>query len=269
MPQTTDRNFPWLTEKPIAHRGLFKAGSEREENSLAAIRAAKEKGFAVEIDVRVSADDIVMVFHDDSLERLTDGTGLVSKWGFKQLQQYTVGNTGKGIPTLADIMEEVDGEVPVFIEIKSPPHGEIQQLCAGVRHCFEGYKGPVAVMSFDPRIVAWFKQYMPKYARGVVIGREVLLNWKARLAIPFWLRKTSPDFLACDINLLPNSFCERWRKKGNPLLTWTVRDTVLEEVGNTHADALIFEAPAVVGEDGEDAPAPLEPSLAIGTPQQA
>ena len=201
-------------------------------------------------------------FHDETLDRLTDGNGAVSKWGFKQLQQYVVGNTGAGIPTLADVMEVINEEVPVFIELKSPVHGEIQQLCAGVRHCFEGYKGPVAVMSFDPRIVAWFREYMPKYARGVVIGREVLLDWKARLAIPFWLRKTKPDFLACDINLLPNSFCRSWRAKGNKLLTWTVRDKTLEEVGRKHADALIFETPAVVQEETEKE----APSLAIGSP---
>lgn len=87
---------------------------------------------------------------------------------------------------------------------------------------------------------------MPKYARGMVIGREVLLNWKARLLIPYMIRKTKPDFIACDINLLPNSFCTRWRKSGKPLLTWTVKTEVLEEVGRKHADALIFEKPAVI-----------------------
>lgn len=262
MKPNPKRDFPWLTQQDVAHRGLFVAGTDREENTLAAVKAAKDKGFAVEIDVRTSADDIVMVFHDHTLDRLTDGNGPVSKWGFKQLQQYVVGETKAGIPTLADAMEVINGEVPVFIELKSPPHGEIQQLCAGVRHCFEGYKGPVAVMSFDPRIVAWFREYMPKYARGVVIGREVLLDWKARLAIPFWLRKTKPDFLACDINLLPNSFCKNWRAKGNKLLTWTVRNKVMEEVGRKHADALIFEKPAV---DQEEASGKI-PTKAVGEP---
>jgi glycerophosphoryl diester phosphodiesterase len=262
MKQDTNREFPWLTEKDIAHRGLFQAGTSLEENTVASVQAAKTAGYAIEIDVRTSADDIIMVFHDPTLERLTDGAGAVSKWGFKQLQQYTVGKTSKGIPTLPDIMDEIDGEVPIFIELKSPTHDDIQKLCAGVRHCFEGYRGPVAVMSFDPRIIAWFREYMPKYARGVVIGREVLLDWKARLAIPFWLRKTKPDFLACDINLLPNSFCERWRKQGKPLLTWTVKDKVMEEVGRKHADALIFESPAVV----ENTSTENASSLAIGTP---
>jgi len=246
MAKKQDRIFPWLTEFDIAHRGLFETGTAAEENTVAAISAAKEAGYAAEIDVRTSADDIIMVYHDNTLERLTPGEGPVAQWGFKQLKALEVGNSGAGIPTLPEIMDVIDGEVPLFIELKSPSHNDIQKVCAGVRHCFEGYKGPVAVMSFDPRIVAWFKQYMPKYPRGIVVGRETLLQWKNRLAVPYWLNKTKPDFLACDINLLPNSFCERWRKKGKPLLTWTVRDKKFEEIGRKHADALIFEKPAVV-----------------------
>jgi len=246
MAEKNTRNFPWLIQYNIAHRGLFEAGTVAEENTIAAVAAAKTAGYAAEIDVRTSAEDIIMVYHDDTLERLTTGTGRVSSWGIKQLQALEVGNSGKSMPTLPDVLELIDGEVPLFIELKSPSHNDIQKVCAGVRHCFEGYKGPVAVMSFDPRIIAWFKQYMPKYPRGMIIGREVLLNWKNRLLVPYWLNKTKPDFLACDINLLPNSFCARWRTKGNPLLTWTVRNKKLEEIGRAHADALIFEKPAVV-----------------------
>lgn len=248
MAKKDNRDFSWLTERDVAHRGLFEPGTEREENTVAAVAAAKQAGYAVEIDVRTSADDIIMVFHDDTLERLTDGEGQVAKWGVKQLQALTVANTGRGMPTLPEVLEEIDNEVPLFIELKSPNHDDIQKVCAGVRHCFEGYKGPVAVMSFDPRIVAWFREYMPKYPRGAILGREVLLNWKKRMLIPFWMRKAKPDFIACDINLLPNSFCMNWRSKGKPLLTWTVRDKKMELIAREHADALIFEKPAVVGD---------------------
>ena len=86
---------------------------------------------------------------------------------------------------------------------------------------------------------------MPKYARGVIVGREALLDWRNRLLIPFWLRKTKPDFIACDVNLLPNSFCSKWRKKGKPLLTWTVKEKHMVDVAKEHADALIFEQPAL------------------------
>ncbi|WP_286830874.1 MULTISPECIES: glycerophosphodiester phosphodiesterase family protein [Kordiimonas] len=243
------REFPWLTEKDVAHRGLHKPGTVTEENTIAAVSDAVHAGYAVEIDVRATGDDIIVVFHDDTIDRMTDGKGPVSSWGFQQLRKFMVGKSGKPIPSLPDVMDAVDGHVPLFIEIKSHPKMDIQKLCAGVRHSFEGYQGPVAVMSFDPRIVHWFKTYMPKYARGLVIGREVLLGVRKRLGLQLAVHKCKPDFLACDINLLPNTYCTKWRAKGKPLLTWTVRDSRLEAIGREHADAVIFEPPAVVGED--------------------
>lgn len=242
------RGFLWLTQFDVAHRGLHTAGTAAEENTVPAINAAIEAGYGVEVDVRATVDGIIIVFHDDTLDRMTDGTGPIRKLGFAQVQNYSVGNSGSPPPSLPDVLEAVDERMPVFVEIKSSKDTDIQVVCAGVRHCFEGYGGPVAVMSFDPRVVGWFKAYMPKYARGMVVGREFLLNWRNRAALSFWVRRTRPDFMACDINLLPNSFCTRWRKSGKPLLTWTVKDKKMEAIARQHADALIFERPAVVGE---------------------
>lgn len=242
-----DRTFKWLTKRNIAHRGLHQAGTEREENTLAAVNAAVEAGYAVEVDVRATVDGIIIAFHDETLDRMTDGSGEIGKLGFAQMQKFTIGNSGKPMPSLPDVMEIVDTQTPIFVEIKSSKKTDIQVLCAGVRHCFEGYRGEIAVMSFDPRVISWFKTYMPNYPRGLVVGRESLLSWRNRTALTLWLGRLKPDFLACDINLLPNGLCSRWRKRGKPLLTWTVKDKQLEKIAKDHADALIFEAPAVVG----------------------
>ncbi len=246
---TGNRDFPWLAEHNIAHRGLFKPGTREEENTLPAIEAAIKAGFAVEVDVRATVDGIIVVFHDDTLDRMTDGKGSVRALGFAQLSNYKVGNSGAPAPSLPDVLEAVDERRPIFVEIKSSKDTDIQIVCAGVRHCFEGYGGPIAVMSFDPRVVGWFKKYMPRYARGMIVGREFLLSWRNRASLGFWLRRTKPDFVACDINLLPNSFSMRWRKSGKPLLTWTVKDKTMESIAREHADALIFERPAVIGTD--------------------
>lgn len=243
------RSYPWLTEFDIAHRGLHTTGTAAEENTLPAVAAAVDAGYAVEIDVRATVDGIIVVFHDDTLDRMTDGNGSMKKLGFAQMQNYIVGASGAPAPSLPDVLELVDERRPVFVEIKSSKDTDIQMVCAGVRHCFEGYGGDVAVMSFDPRVIAWFRKYMPRFARGVVVGREFLLHWRNRAALSFWLRRTKPDFLACDVNLLPNSLCERWRKNGKPLLTWTVKDQKMESIARMHADALIFERPAVVGSE--------------------
>ena len=245
--ETGTRSFPWLTECDIAHRGLHTAGTREEENTVPAVRAAVDAGYGVEIDVQATVDGIIIVFHDATLDRMTDGTGSVGKLGFSQIQKYQVGNSGAPAPSLPDVMEAVDSKRPIFIEIKSTKDANIQLVCAGVRHCFEGYGGPIAVMSFDPRVLTWFKAYMPRYARGLIVGREFLLNWRNRTALSFWLRRTKPDFMACDVNLLPNGLCAKWRKNGKPLLTWTVKDKKMENIARQHADALIFERPAVVG----------------------
>ena len=242
------RDFPWLTQNNVAHRGLHRAGTEAEENTLAAVKAALDANLAIEVDVRATVDGIIIVFHDDSLDRMTDGNGPVGKLGFAEMQRYNVGKSGRPAPSLPDVLELVDRQQPIFVEIKSSRQTDIQMVCAGVRHCFEGYGGEVAVMSFDPRIVAWFKKYMPRYARGLIVGREFMLSWRARTALSFWLRRVTPDFLACDINLLPNSLCSKWRKQGKPVLTWTVKNRQMEEIARQHADALIFERPAVIGD---------------------
>ncbi|TNE63294.1 MAG: glycerophosphodiester phosphodiesterase [Alphaproteobacteria bacterium] len=241
------REFPWLAQKDIAHRGLFVPGTLAEENTVASAMAAVEAGYGIEIDVRTTADDIVVVFHDDTLERMTDGQGAVGLWGFQQIRKYIVGASGRPIPSLPDVLEAVNGQAPIYVEIKSHRKMDIQKLCAGVRHCFEGYHGPVAIMSFDPRIVAWFRTYMPKYARGLIVGREMLLKMRNRLSLVWWTHKCRPDFIACDVNLLPNSFAMRWRAGGKPVLTWTVRSEQMAKIAREHADALIFESPAVVG----------------------
>lgn len=243
-----NRDFPWIKQFDVAHRGLFRPGTVAEENTVAAARAAVDAGFAVEIDVRMTADDIIVVFHDESLERMTDAAGSIGMIGFERLSQHMVGSSGKPVPTLHDVLDVIDSEKPIYVEIKSSHSVDLQKLCAGVRRSFEGYPGPVAIMSFDPRVVQWFRNYMPHYARGLIIGREFLLGIRKRFALSMWVRKTKPDFLACDINLLPNTICESWRKKGKPVLSWTIRDQKMEQIGRQHADRLIFEAPAVVGD---------------------
>ncbi len=246
MTKPSQREFPWLKTPRIAHRGLFTPGSEREENTLAAIEAAVSSGYGIEIDVRITADDLIVVFHDETLDRMTDTTGHVGRFGLQLLRKHNVGASGKPMPTLPEALDVIDGKVPLFIEIKSSPTIDVQKTCAGVRHCFEGYRGPVAIMSFDPRILAWFKKYMPSYPRGWVIGREALLSIKDRMLSKFAIWRTKPDFLACDINLLPNSLTSSWTSRGHPLLTWTVRTEEHEEIARMYADGMIFEPPAVV-----------------------
>jgi hypothetical protein len=94
---------------------------------------------------------------------------------------------------------------------------------------------------------------MPSYPRGWVVGREALLSIKDRMLSKYAIWRTKPDFLACDINLLPNSLTSSWASRGHPLLTWTVRTEEHEEIARMYTDGMIFEAPAVVNKTSNDA----------------
>ena len=248
MSNTNVRDQSWLSGLRAAHRGLFTAGTEREENTLPAITAAIELGYAIEIDVQVTADKKIMVFHDFTLERLTGGHGRLADLLYSEIKQHIVGATKLPIPTLKEVLDTVNGQSPLLIEVKSKHEQDIRPICEGVREFVQGYKGHVAIMSFDPRIISWFRKHAPDIIRGWVISKEALDGFKANLMRPYIMWQSKPDFIACDIRELPNSFTAKWRSHGNPLLTWTVRTQEQEKIGIKHTDGLIFEAPAVVGE---------------------
>ncbi|WND02474.1 glycerophosphodiester phosphodiesterase family protein [Temperatibacter marinus] len=240
-------DYSWIIKTDIAHRGLYKSGTKYEENSLAAIERAVEKGYAIEIDVRMTAEGAIVVFHDARLERLTDGRGYVSEFTYAELEKYTVGQTGLKIPLLTDVLDLVNERVPLIIEAKCPLSMDPFQLCAGIRFALEGYIGKIAVMSFNPKVALWFRDNFPDYARGLVIDFQGLSKFHRRLLTSYSLRRTNPHFLALDINSLPSKFAEKWRSSDKPLLTWTVKSKGQETVARENADALIFEAPAVAG----------------------
>lgn len=239
-------DYSWIGEKDIAHRGLYKAGTNREENTLAAIEAAVDKGYAVEIDVRLTADGSVVVFHDARLERLTNGRGYVSEHSYKELKQLTIGQSDQKMPLLSDVLDLINERVPLYVEAKCPLRQDPNQVCAAIRFAFEGYIGQFAIMSFNPKVPLWLKENFPDYARGQVIDFQGLSTWQKLFMTRYYLAKVDPHFMAVDINSLPSRLTEKWRGKGKPLLTWTVKSKGQEDVGRESADALIFESPAVV-----------------------
>ena len=180
---TGPRSFPWLTEFDVAHRGLHTAGTAAEENTLPAVAAAIDAGYAIEIDVRATVDGIIVVFHDDTLDRMTNGQGSIKNLGFAQMQKYIVGASGAPAPSLPDVLELVDERRPVFVEIKSSKDTDVQMVCAGVRHCFEGYGGNVAVMSFDPPRHGLVQEvhaaFCARYRRGSGVFAELAQSYGA------------------------------------------------------------------------------------------
>lgn len=235
----------WLGQWEYAHRGLHSAGVP--ENSPSAFAAALTRGLGIECDVQRTRDGQAAVFHDATLERLTSSSGSLAAHTAEELGRIVLSGSADTIPTLRQVLEQLGGKVPVLIEIKSQRSDgtRVSTLCLAVRRALEGYLGPHAVMSFDPRVVHWFAVHSAMTVRGLVVTEEngQTLQGMVKRRLSLWHAR--PDFLAYDIRDLPSRFAAAQRKRGLPLLTWTVRSAELRERAARCADAPIAEGDGV------------------------
>ncbi len=229
----------FLKAQPYAHRGLH--GGNRIENSRAAFLAAIEAGHGIELDVQMSRDAVAMVFHDETLNRLTDAAGLLIDRTSEELADVKLRGTDEGIPTLQEILNLVGGRVPILIEIKSGKE-PVGRLCLAVRRALEGSRGTVAIMSFNPDVGRWFNRHAPRIVRGLVVTEEGRGEVRGRIERRLSLWRAKPDFLAYDVRDFPSAFAARQRRRGLPVLTWTVRTAENEKMAAAHADEVIYEA---------------------------
>jgi glycerophosphoryl diester phosphodiesterase len=230
-----------LGAAPFAHRGLH--GDGLVENSAGAIAAAVDRGFGVELDVRLSRDGEAMVFHDDDLGRLTSAQGPVAALTAAQLQAVRLDVCGEAIPRLSEILALIAGRTPLLIEVKSPER-RVGRLCGAVARALDGYRGPFGVMSFNPEIGAWFARHARPILRGLVVTESGRRGLRGRIGRPLALWRAQADFLACDIRDLPSPFAGAARHRGLPVYTWTVRCGADRARAAAHADQIIFEKPA-------------------------
>jgi len=236
MPLSRSRRLKALIARPFAHRGLH--GGGLVENSRAAFEAAIAAGDGIEFDVQASADGQAMVFHDYGLERLTSAHGRLAETAAADLGRIALNGAGETIPTLEEVLTLIGGRAGLLIEVKSPGW-RVGALCRVVADAFEGYDGPVAVMSFNPAVPRWFAHHAPDVLRGLVVmeeGRPARHQLRRRLAL-HWSRA---DFLAYDIRDLPSRFAVG---SGLPVLTWTVRTATQRATAAAYADQIIHEMP--------------------------
>lgn len=242
-------NLDWLTARPIAHRGLHDAAAGVIENTRSAFARACEAGYAIEVDLQLSADGEAMVFHDDALERLTAASGPLSALAAAELKTIPLRGTSDRMLTLGDLCELVSGRAPLLVEMKSRFDGD-RRLVARAAHVLKAYRGPAAVMSFDPRQVIELRSIAPQLVRGVAASRRYdHPKWKGlprsvvrRMAYFLHFPQTRPQFIAYGIADLPAlpPLAARWIL-GLPLLTWTVRTADERRRAARWADQIIFE----------------------------
>jgi len=225
----------------IAHRGLYTFDQSVPENSLAAFSAAAEKGYGVELDVHLTADKQVVVFHDARLERMCGVDCSLEKLTLEELRQYRLAGTDQVIPLLSEVFQVLNG-LPVVLEIKHSTTGRGALLCQKTLELIRSYGGPVCVESFDPTLIRWFKKNAPDLLRGQLSGQTRHLRQDVPVPIAYILSHCMTNFLS-----RPNFIAYRIGKKpaavrlsehlGAMRVAWTSHDDQAEK-GH---DTVIFE----------------------------
>lgn len=245
MPNCPD----WLTARPIAHRGLHERSDGRIENTMPAFEAAVEGDFAIELDVQLTSDGDAVVFHDHVLDRLTGETGPVLERTARELTQVAVTGAGARIDTLATVLAQVDGRVPLVVEVKSRFDGDVR-LADAVAGALAAYRGPAAIMSFDPRVVGHLAKHKTGRPLGVVAAHMGSSNWMKKLSA--WKRclygallhpaALGADFVSYDQSSLPALSPLMAKYIGRKaLISWTIKDQATAKRLAPYVDQITFE----------------------------
>ncbi|MEM9461569.1 MAG: glycerophosphodiester phosphodiesterase family protein [Myxococcota bacterium] len=231
----------WLRQRPIAHRGLH--DDERPENSLAAFEAAATADYPIELDVRCSADGRAVVFHDSTLERMTGRPGTVAATPLAELTTLRLGASEQTIPSLDGVLAQVAGRVPVLIELK--PADRVGPLERAVCDVLARQPGDYAVQSFDPFSMIRMRKLAPDLPRGLLSGNmrdePMPLHHKLALRNLALAPQARPHFIGYELWSLPYWAPSHLRRRGLPLVAWTVRDEAGLARARLVADNVIFE----------------------------
>lgn len=237
--------------RPIAHRGYHDLANGIPENSIAAFEAAIASGYGIELDVQPSADGAAMVFHDDTLDRLTAEVGPIAQRTRTALGSIPLTGGDGTIPTLAQVLDCVAGRVPMLVEIKDqdgtlgPDLGTLEQAVAAV---LQDYSGDIAVMSFNPHSVARMAELLPKTPRGLVTCDFSSSDWTSVPDDTLAQLRDIPDFTATGSSFVSHGKSDLSRQrvtdlkaKGATILCWTVRSAAQEAEARQIADNITFE----------------------------
>ena len=227
---------PWLTARPIAHRGLHDRAAGRPENSLAAFEAACEHAYAIECDLQPAEDGTAMVFHDAELKRLTGEPGLVTQRSAVALGALKLHGTNESVPRLRDMLDLVADRVPIVLELKGP-QDDPAAFARSIGQTIADYPGRLALMSFDHALVREFRRVAPDRPRGLTAmgGEECFAQHSAICD------EADLGFVSYEVNALPNRFVKRVRESGGAAITWTVRTAEQIRLTREHADQMTFE----------------------------
>lgn len=246
-----DNRTDWLTASWIAHRGLH--DDKTPENTMAAFSAAIEKGCPIELDVTLTKDKQVIVFHDKKLKRLFGVDADVNDMTYEQLTKLRFPNSVEEIPLFSRVLTSVAGRVPLLIEIKNESEaGELEHL---VYEDLKNYNGQYAIQSFNPYSVKWFRINAPTVLRGQLAGSFIVSDYEVEYGgttrLPWYKRfllsnmlmnfESRPNFIAYEIDNDGYKSFNGLKKLGVPVLGWTVDSNSTYQKVKDQCDNLIVD----------------------------
>lgn len=229
-----------------AHRGLHDNASDAPENSMRAFQKAVDAEFGIEMDIQLTKDQIPVVIHDFTLNRICGVEGRVDDYTYEELQQFSLYGTDQKIPKFEDVLKLVDGKVPLIVEFKIEKTD--LSLCPIADKLLREYKGPYCMESFNPLCVRWYRKHHKDIVRGQLSHAYLEYDGKNKI-LDFALQNllfnfiTKPDFIAFNHKhqkVLSRRLCRVFYK--NLAVAWTIRSEEELAEARKHFDLFIFDS---------------------------
>ena len=234
-------------ERYIAHRGLFN-NIDIPENSLIAFEEAVKNQYGIELDIQLTKDDKLVVFHDSSLKRMTGIDKDLIDCTYDELLQYKLLDTNEVIPLFKDVLNILEKDTPLIIEIK--PEGRYLETTKRVVNLMQGYNGLYNIESFNPYIVYYLKKNEPQIIRGQLAYNSIndknsKVNFFLRIILTNLLFSfiNRPDYIAyqhSDMNNL--SFRIVSKIYHAECVAWTIQSQKQLEEAKKYYRCFIFDS---------------------------
>lgn len=245
MPRLKRPKSKMFEQKYFAHRGLHDNETDRPENSIAAFAYAVENNYGIELDVQLSKDNKLLVFHDDDLKRVCGVDGKIADYTFEELREFRLLGTEEKIPLFTEVLEVINGEVPLIVELK--PYDNPSKLANMTNDIMRNYKGLYCVESFNPFAIRWYKWNRPDIIRGQLSGNLNRSSDHKKISY-FFCRSlifnlfSRPDFISYDFidrNDIPFRL-DTHLFKATPV-AWTIKNQKELDQSRNSFDIFIFE----------------------------
>ncbi len=233
-----------------AHRGLYSNKTpEAPENSMPAFHRAVEHGFGIELDVHLSADGELFVFHDENMKRMCGLDRNITEMTSDEIFSVRLLGGAESPPRFSDVLSLVSGRVPLIIELKCEPRVDPSPLCLAVSATLSRYRGEYCIESFNPYVVGWYKKHEPSVYRGQLAERFFTRGKHRKNGAALFMLENllmnvvgRPDFVAYNCKHTDAPAYRAWRRLLRmPTALWTVRDADAYRLAAPDCDCVIFE----------------------------